>query len=181
MDSFDRRRIVVALLSIAVLMLGVMVLSASDKTAKPMNMNGDQLGRNRDETSQDYANRAQKSLEMASEPAFALVAFPRLIDANTAGDIAEKAGIMRVNAVLLGRGPALDLPEPTGNANRGRVISEQCRMRGGDPETIAALVVYAPGDQLRRVAASKRVATVEVLPPDAVWGRIGLLAPVVEP
>lgn len=58
MDSFDRRRIVVALLSIAVLMLGVMVLSTSDKTSKPMNINGDQLGRNRGETSQDYAIRA---------------------------------------------------------------------------------------------------------------------------
>ncbi|CAB0571119.1 hypothetical protein CIP107532_01614 [Corynebacterium diphtheriae] len=44
MDSFDRRRIVVALLSIAVLMLGIVVLSTSDKTAKPMNINGDQLG-----------------------------------------------------------------------------------------------------------------------------------------
>ncbi|WIM72229.1 hypothetical protein QP028_13390 [Corynebacterium suedekumii] len=42
------------------------------------------------------------------------------------------------------------------------------------PERIDAVVAHDAGDPLRAIATDDAVATVEVLPSDAAWGRFGV-------
>ena len=44
------------------------------------------------------------------------------------------------------------------------------------PVSIGAVVVHAPGEDLRAIAEQEGVRAVEVLPTDAIWGTFGITA-----
>lgn len=154
-------RVLLAGVSTAVLIVLVFVLGHSDRVSKPTNINGDVVGME-SETPQDYQARARITLEEANEPAFALITFVEPLNAGEASVVLEP--IPRVNARMT-ETVVVPLPEPVAGASRADIL-------GHDP--IPGVIVYAPGDILRKVAADKRVFAIEVLPPDAAWGRFGI-------
>lgn len=154
-------RVVVAGLSTAALIALVLALGQSDRVSKPMNINGDSLGMD-NETPEDYQARARISLEEADEPSFALITFTEPLNAGEASILLKP--LPRVNARLT-ETAAIPLPEPIKGKSRADVL-------GNEP--IPGVIVYASGDLLRTVAKDKRVFAIEVLPPDAAWGRFGI-------
>lgn len=181
--GFDRGRRIVAVVSILVLVGAVLILSFSDRTDRPMAINGDQLGQDSSEAVSEYRERAGISLEQAptEEPAYALVTFTEALPATRAGDLL--AEIRRVNAMIMLSAPAMALPEPVAGQSRAEVFERQFdqveRSLGGigavglDRE-LNAVVVRDTGGALRTLAQSPEVFSVEVLPPDAAWGAFGI-------
>nr|WP_231913069.1 hypothetical protein [Corynebacterium ulcerans] len=112
MDQVDKGRMVIALVSIAALMAVIAILGQSDKTSKPMNINGDQLGMENSESLDHYVSRSRESLSDFEGKAFALVTFRGHFSVAEIGSVLDKSGIERVNAVVTGGATAIDLPEP---------------------------------------------------------------------
>ncbi|MDO4685112.1 MAG: hypothetical protein Q4A92_01070 [Corynebacterium sp.] len=154
-------RVVVAGLSTAALVALVLALGQSDRVSRPTNINGDSLGMD-SETPENYQARARITLEEANEPAFAMITFTEALNPGEAGVLLEP--IPRVNARLTDTA-IVPLPEPVKGKTRADVL-------GNEP--IPGVIVYAPGDVLRKVAKDSRVFAIEVLPPDAAWGRFGI-------
>ncbi|WP_345795373.1 hypothetical protein [Corynebacterium meridianum] len=186
----DRIRTGVAVVSIAALIGTVAWLSTSDRVAKPMPVNGDVLGREHGESLDDYRGRAAQSLAGApdDDEGFALVTFRDPQPAVDAARVLEQADIGRVNALVLDGAVPVALPEPTGAEGREEVFDRTLNLIGrslGDGDTLPdrrlrGVVVWDDGAALRVLAGEPEVLAVEVLPPDAAWGRIGV-QPVVRP
>ena len=79
--------------------------------------------------------------------------------------------------------PAHPIPEPTGSEDRADVFAREAQRAAKraqtkgvalNPTAIGAVVVYAPGDDLRAIAETAGVHAVEALPSDAVWGMFGI-------
>ncbi|AFM07709.1 hypothetical protein [Corynebacterium pseudotuberculosis] len=174
MDQVDKGRMVIALASIALLMAAIAILSQSDKTSKPMNINGDQLGRENSETLDHYVSRARGSLSDFEGQVFALATFNGRFSAEEIGAVLEKAGVSRVNAVVPGGTTVIELPEPARGASRASVLTQQIRIRGKDEGDIRSVVVYDDVEALRNLQKDSKILAVEALPPDAAWGRIGI-------
>lgn len=129
---------------------------------------GDEVGAERGETPDEYARRCRQSLEAAGdEPAFALVTFDAPVGPAEAAE--ATAPVARASAVVAGS--IVVTPVPTAGHTRADVFA---RAAGDAP--VRSVVVYADGGALREVAAEAHVATVEVLPPDAVWGAFAIRA-----
>ncbi|RNE49472.1 hypothetical protein [Corynebacterium alimapuense] len=185
MSDAQRRMIqkIVAILAIVAL-LGALVLAfLDDATHKPVAINGDILGSVTDESFEDYRERAAESLAEApaTEPAYALVTFTEPLEPAAAAALLEP--IDRVNAMVIALAAPFALPEPVAGETREDVFNREldriaASMVGiGDvasPTRIDAVVVRDTGDALRSLAASEEIAVVEVLPPDASWGRFGV-------
>ncbi|AIU33037.1 hypothetical protein VH13_04140 [Corynebacterium ulcerans] len=174
MDQVDKGRMVIALVSIAALMVVIAILGQSDKTSKPMNINGDQLGMENSESLDHYVSRSRESLSDFEGKAFALVTFRGHFSVADIGSVLEKAGIERVNAVVTGGATAIELPEPAQGVNRASVLTQQIVMRGADEDDIRSVVVYDNVKPLQKLQEESKVLAVEALPPDAAWGRIGI-------
>jgi hypothetical protein len=167
-----------------VALAGVLVFAfLDDATHKPVAPQGDMLGMDSGESFGDYAARAQDSLldAPADQPAFALLTFTEPLAPAEAADVLEPLG--RVNAMIIALAAPFDLPEPVAGETREDVFQRQLdriahSLSGvGDvpvPERIDAVVAYDTGEVLREVAEAPGIVTVEVLPPDAAWGRFGV-------
>lgn len=129
---------------------------------------GDQLGQDNGETFAEYVERAEASLDDApgDAPAFALVTFAGETAPEEASAVLEPVG--RVDAVIPPDAPL----QPIGEPKEGRDRTEIFRIAvDGD---VAGAVVRDTGDALRALSANERIAAVEALPPDAVWGAFGV-------
>lgn len=129
---------------------------------------GDTLGQDNGETFAEYVERADHSLAEApdDEPVFALVTFAADASAEQASAVLEPVG--RVDAVIPPNAPL----QPVGEPKEGRDRTEIFRI-ATDGE-LAGAVVRDTGDVLRGIADDGRIAAVEALPPDAVWGAFGV-------
>ncbi|MCQ9342302.1 hypothetical protein [Corynebacterium kozikiae] len=169
----DRARMVVAVMSLAALVVVFVFAMGSDRTSKPMPPNGDVLGMESGETLEEYQARAEESLAIAAAdpsaaPAFSLITFTEPIPARDVERIT--AQLPRVNAVISEHSQlVVPLPEPTGAETRADVIR-----RAVGQERISAALAYAGGVELVAASESPQVLAVEVLPSDAAWGRFGV-------
>lgn len=129
---------------------------------------GDTLGQDNGETFAEYVERADHSLAEApdDEPVFALVTFAADASAEQASAVLEPVG--RVDAVIPPNAPL----KPVGEPKEGRDRTEIFRI-ATDGE-LAGAVVRDTGDVLRDIADDGKVAAVEALPSDAVWGAFGV-------
>lgn len=174
------RRIVAVLAVVA--LAGALVLAfLDDATHRPVAPQGDMLGTQSGESFSAYAGRAERTLAEADEPAYALITFAEPL--TPAGAEAALAGVDRVNAMIVALASPFALPEPVAGETRADVFRRELdriahSLAGvGDvpaPERIDAVVVRDTGDVLRSVARAPEIAAVEVLPPDAAWGRFGV-------
>ena len=175
-----KRRVTFSLLVAGFVALGgIWVAGQSDLTAKPMALNGDQLGQNYGESAAEYQLRAMNSLSRLDEsaPTWALVTFRSPQTAVAAADIAPVDKVLRVSAMIEEGLPPIELPEPVAGATRAGVFTHAnalIRISGKTPGKLTGLVVYAPKQQLMALASNPDVFSVEALPADAVWGRFGI-------
>lgn len=173
MDRVDKTRYVVALAAVLAIIGLIMIMSQSDRTSKPMAINGDQLGMDASESVDDYLDRASASIADASAPAYALVTFERSLSPAAAGAVLDQATLDRVGAALTERYLPIALPEPTRGRGRADVLEQQLR-NNGEKSAIEAVVVRDDGDTLRSLAQAEGIFAVEALPADAAWGRFGI-------
>ncbi|GAB2504117.1 hypothetical protein CATRI_08605 [Corynebacterium atrinae] len=152
-----------------------------DATSKPLAPNGDIVGKEASEPYSVYAARAADSVAEAHDPAYALVTFTHPLTPEEAQTALGSVG--RVNAMVIASASPFPLPEPVDGASRASVFHTElgriAQMLSGVgqvpvPERFDAVVVYDSGDALREVASHANIATVEVLPADASWGRFGV-------
>ncbi|KQB86730.1 hypothetical protein Clow_00938 [Corynebacterium lowii] len=169
---------------ILVLVLGVVLLVGSwvgQKYAVQPGVNGDSLGMEREESYEEYQDRAAASLAEApaEQAAYALVVFRDWATAQQAGQWLEPLG--RVNAEVIDGLRLVPLPEPVEGATRAEVLNTGMeRERAEVPELqprLSAVVVRDTGEALRSWAGEneENLSAVEVLPPDAVWSFFGVL------
>lgn len=176
-------RRLLAILAVVAL-AGVLVFAFfDDATHKPVAPQGDMLGTESGESFSAYAARAEASLAdaPADQPAFALLTFAEPLAPADAESVLVPLG--RVNAMIISRAAPFALPEPIAGETRADVFQRELEriaysLSGvGDvpvPERLDAVVAYDTGDALREVARAPEIITVEVLPPDAAWGRFGV-------
>lgn len=183
MDGVDKGRRIIASLAILALVVVVAVLSFSDRTAKPMQINGDMLGQDSSETAAEYAQRAAASVAEApdGEHAYSLVSFAQLLSPADAAELLE--GIDRVNAMIMLSAPAMDLPEPIAGETREDVFNRQIMLVDAQlsgignvraPAELNGVVVWETPEKVRHLAENPLVFSVETLPPDAAWGGFGV-------
>ena len=178
---------IVSLLCVVGLVVVVGLLSGSDRMAKPMATNGDQLGQNYDENLAAYQIRAKDSLAdaQAHDPEaqrWALVSFNPPASVAVAAAAVDKVDGLRVAQVLMGPAAAVGVPEPTGTETRTDVFnrvreltSPMAGFPANSPELdFTGLVVYANAAQLQRIADHKQTFAVEALPTDARAGHFGV-------
>lgn len=171
-DLVDRWRIAVAIGSLVVLVALVIGFSGRDLISKPTPINGDVLGAESAESTQDYVLRAQHSLQqqLDDDPqalGYALVTFNSPLTAQEAGQLLEKQ--QRVNALMVSEKPVLALPEPIAGVTRGETFTQQLDMHNLPDAKIQAVVVRGRYVDVEKLVANDAVLAVEVLPPDAVW------------
>lgn len=182
-EKFDKNRKALALFALLALVILVAALSFSDRTNKPMNINGDMLGQDTSETLSDYVSRADDTLASTSpeEDVFALVTFSEALGAADAAEVVE--GIERVNALVMRSAAPMGLPEPVDGETREDVFNRQLKQvqRSLDgiggiqaPDTINGVIVRDSGKQLRTLAEDPEVLVIETLPADAGWGHFGV-------
>lgn len=129
---------------------------------------GDQLGQDNGETFAEYVERADASLDDApgDAPVFALVTFA--VEASPDEASAALESVNSVDAVIPPDAPL----QPVGEPKEGRDRTDIFRI-AVDGDVVGA-VVRDTGDALRALSSNERIATVEALPPDAVWGAFGV-------
>lgn len=182
-QKFDRNRKILAAFAVAVLIIVIAALSFSDRTSKPMAINGDMLGQDSAESLSGYVARAGESLVAApaDENAFALVTFTEPQTPADAGGVLTD--VTRVNALVLLSAAPMPLPEPVDGETRADVFNRQLEMVQrsldgiGDvqaPTRINGVIVWDDGDTLRELAADAAVLAVQALPADAGWGHFGV-------
>lgn len=161
------RAAITVLLVGAVLYGGCYLVGVNNPPAQPV-LQGDALGAEQGETAPEYAARARQSLEEAAQEGeqahFALVVFRHPLSPNQADAVLRPLG--RVNALLTAEG-VTPVGEPAPGASRVAIFR-------GVSGHIHDAVVYDTVAQLADVSDVKDVATVEVLPADAVWGAFAI-------
>lgn len=184
---------IASLLCVVALIAVVFALSGSDRMAKPMAINGDQLGPDYDENLGAYALRAKETLDDArvnnhEQQRWALVSFTPPASIDTAAAAVSNIDGLRVAQVLMGPAAAVGVPEPTGSESRADVFTRVRELTGpmagfepNSPELdFTGLVVYGNADQLVQIAERKEIFAVEALPTDARAGHFGV-QPLVDP
>lgn len=153
--------------------------ASSDRVHGRMNIQGDSLGPEGEESVSEYVARADESLSEAEgeENRWALVSFdppvsPLEIDAIVPADV-------RVARALAVETVPVTLPEPIEGMTRSAVIEREFEFRtmlaGEDPALgirIVGLLVWADAEQLHDMRS--RATAVEALPTDAVVSRLGV-------
>lgn len=183
-----RRPAWVMWLSVACLValaVGVLALSNSERMSQPQAINGDSLGPENDETVVDYVNRARETLTEAesgaSEPRWALVTPMQPAGTEALTEILAEQADLRVSTLLSGN-TQWSLPEPAEGHRREDVFAEARELMAANAGTgvddpsldVLGVLVHGSPEQLRSLDDRPDVLTVEALPPDAVYGRIGL-------
>lgn len=185
MNVKENRGGIIVLIIAVVFAVGLFIYAMfDDATNRPeRNINGDALGQAAEESFDDYAQRAAETLEQApaDQNAYSLITFSDALTTDEASEVTAELG--RVNAMIVGRAAPYPLPEPIEGSDRSDVYDQQLEYIAGSlagignvpvPETMTAVVAWDDGEALRDVAGREEVATVEVLPPDAVWGFFGV-------
>ncbi|HIW92310.1 MAG TPA: hypothetical protein H9870_11695 [Candidatus Corynebacterium avicola] len=184
-----RRPAWVMWLSVACLValaVGVLALSNSERMSKPQAINGDSLGPENDESVVDYVNRARETLDGAdgtdaSDPRWALVTPMQPAGTGALTGILSDQADLRVSTLLSGN-TQWSLPEPASGHRREDVFAEARELMAANAGTgvddpaldVLGVLVHGTPEQLRSLNDRPDVLTVEALPPDAVYGRIGL-------
>lgn len=160
----------------------IILMVRPDSTAAPMGINGDTLGPD-NETMAQYQARADATLHSESLESnnkhWALVTFnPPATSAQAAEALSDSQ--VRVGSVLVGSGVVSGIPNPTSGYPLERLFANEMKWtQNADdhlPEVqIPGVVVHGTLDQLRAIRI--RTFSVEALPSDAVWGRIGVRNP----
>ena len=153
--------------------LGVTAIGMLTPAQQP-GVQGDMLGPQPGEEMNEYAARAETSLQNAgAQSAYALVTFDAPCDPAAAARRVSIAA--RVDALLLVDAPAHPIPADV-FAREAQRAANRAQAKGValNPTAIGAVVVYAPGDDLRAIAETAGVRAVEALPSDAVWGMFGI-------
>ena len=183
MDGLDKGRRIVAALALLALVAVVVALSFSDRTAKPMAINGDTLGPDSTESSVEYQERAAVTFAEAplGETAYSLITFTQPLGSEDAASLLQ--GVKRVNAMIMLSAPAMDIPEPIAGETRADVFKRQISLVDaslagiGDvraPTELNGVVVWEAPENLEKIAENPLVFSVETLPPDAAWGSFGV-------
>ena len=184
LDRVDQWRIVIALVSLVVCASLIVVAAHDDASvSQAQSLNGDILGQDNDESSDHYVARADESLRQAPQdaPVFALITLATPLTPQEVAPLLRD--IPRVNALVMGTVRPLAVPEPTGTEDRADVMSRYIGYASGllqesDHSTsdlrITALVMYAPGNQLRELKDVPQVYAVETLPQGAQWNSFGV-------
>lgn len=164
------------------LVVAVIALSNSDRMSRPGAVNGDALGPETGESTEDYLARAADALAAATgdEPRWALVSPDGPADVAALTAVFTDQPDLRVSTLLAGN-VQWTLPEPAVGHRREDVFTlarHRVAASAGVPDTDGALgitgvIVRGTPDQLRAVASTPGVRGVEPLPPDAVYGRFG--------
>ncbi|WP_257158521.1 hypothetical protein [Corynebacterium cystitidis] len=178
MSTFDIGRVTAAIVSLIVIVALIVVLGMRSDPPPPIN--GDQLGMEMGESFQDYEARASASMSALDDDTshhFALVTFTEPLPPQQAGEVTET--VERVNAMIVANAQPWPLPGPIRGEVRADVYTRELG-RIAAPETLTGVVVWDVPPTLRTLNEYSRVATVEVLPADAQWGRFGV-SPVATP
>ncbi|MDU0478042.1 hypothetical protein QVA66_02170 [Staphylococcus chromogenes] len=163
----------IAGISSAVILGAIVLAGFDDNTSKPMLLNGDAVGMDHDETFYEYQHRIAPTLHREGE-GFALVSFAAPVNVDKAGQLATQWPVGRVNAVTLPDSAPVAVPEPIAPETRREVFARAQRNNPDIRDRISGAVVYGQLADIRVIAASPEVASVEVLPEDAAWGRFGI-------
>lgn len=153
--------------------------AGSDRVHGRMNIQGDSLGPDGEESVSEYVARADTSLSEAEgdENRWALVSFDPPVSPQDVGGVVPAD--VRVARVLAVESVPVTLPEPIEGMSRTEVIEREFAFRtmlaGEDPALgirIVGLLVWADAQQLHDIRP--RATAVEVLPTDAVVSRLGV-------
>lgn len=176
---YRRRRIAALVLLCLVIAAAVFGLSRSDRTAKPMAINGDTIGRDASETLSDY--QARSAAELAAlgddDTVYALVSFSEPLSAAQAAGLISGVPLTRVNALVFDGSKEIALPEPTAQRSREDVFADWLRRvhaAGIDVPGIDGLIVYDRVGTIKMLAGRSGILAIQPAPPGAVWGRIGI-------
>lgn len=165
-------------------LLGALTIAYfDDATHKPVAPQGDMLGTESGESFAAYSERADLSLldAPADQPSYALVTFAEPLTPEEAATALR--GVRRVNAMIVQFAAPFSLPEPVAGEDRADVFGRELDRIGASlqgvssvpvPERLDAVVVRDTGEGLRMLSEVADIATIEVLPPDAAWGRFGV-------
>ena len=181
------RQALAALLTLLALVVLVGLVPNSEKETAEKIPQGYALGPEPGEDYTEYARVANNSLrEAGMSKVFGLVVFNQPLSPQQVDELVP-AGWGRVNAIIATGTQPLETPEPVPGASRADVIQRTLdNATAGHtdltaPRTLDAIVAYAPGETLRTLgenpASSKFIKSVELAPPDAVWGHVGIRVP----
>lgn len=161
------------------LLVGIMVMAQSDRTSKPMHINGDQLGPFY-MSDQAYEEHSRQLLDEAegNEPRWALVS---PTTAMVPKDFAEVFDIphadrVRVSTLLIGPVVQRPIPEPAAGLRREDVFTIATEGQEGEDVAINSALVHAAPAELKAIAEDPKVMAVEPAPVDAAYGRMGIRA-----
>lgn len=169
----------VAVLCTVGLVIMFFFAASSDRVHGEMNIQGDYLGPDGEESVSEYVARADQALIAAegTENRWALVSFDPPVSPGDINRIVPSD--VRVARVLSVDSVPVTLPEPIGETTRSEVIEREFASRtmlaGEDPALgirIVGLLVWANVDQLDDIRT--RTRAVEPLPTDAVVSRLGV-------
>lgn len=155
-------------ITISILLVGLISV-LGDRTRFEALPTGDQLGQDSGEAFADYAVRAQDSLATApaDEQVYGLVTFTSALPPERASSALES--LARINAVVPPDAAPIAVGEPQQGHDRSQIFEMAVRDR-----PISSVVARDEGETFRRLAERDDIATVEVLPADAVWGAFGI-------
>lgn len=168
--SQDTVRKTLALVATLVIIVAIVLAGFSDRTNKPMLINGDSLGQDAGESFADYHQRASETLTQATGDSWALVTFATPLRPEEAGRLLDDVTVRRASTLVFENHKPIPLPEPVAPESR----SEVCARWALGEQEIVAVVVYDAAAELQRISADPRIAAVEVLPSDAAYGRFGI-------
>ncbi|MEJ5997087.1 hypothetical protein [Corynebacterium sp. H130] len=143
---------------------GALVWASFDHSEVAPRVRGDQVGMEAGESFATYRDRAAASVADSSGTSFALVTL------SVSGDVSalDQLDVKRVCAAVSLNHAPVPLPEPVGVDKRSDVIH-----RWTDA-AVTSVVVYDDAEALQALSTAPGIAAVEVLPPDAIWGRFGI-------
>ncbi len=160
-----------------VLFVAMVIMAQSDRTSKPMNINGDQLGPfyMSDEAYVKHADQLLRETNGA-QPRWALVSPTKELGPKAMAEAlsVEHPEQLRVGTLLAGAARQLAIPEPAAGLRRVDVFRLASKKLDGKPAVFNGALVRAAPRELRELAQNPAIRAVEPAPVDAVYGRIGV-------
>lgn len=206
-DNAMSTRSMGATLVISSLVAALIWLAGGSDYARPRPFAGDHLGPHIGQTSAEYQQHADESLAAAlqrapTSSAYAMLSLTTPLAAAEAGEIF--ADLQRVGTIITHDGQILATPEPAASASRGEIFqttlaaalataltdsartdtaavgsaSATTAVAPHDLPQISAVIAFESPENLALLADNPAIATIEVLPADAVWRQFGISPPV---
>ena len=161
------------------LLVGIMVMAQSDRTSKPMHINGDQLGPfyMSDQAYEEHSRQLLNEAE-GNEPRWALVSPATAMAPKDFAKVFDipHADRVRVSTLLIGPVVQRPIPEPAAGLRREDVFTIATEGLEGEKVAINGALVYAAPAELKAIAENPKVMAVEPAPVDAAYGRMGIRA-----